>query len=114
MSVNASMTHDGVAEPLRVLWTGKSGRRYVLTSVIGEGFAFVAGHLYILAESGMVRWVGVAEDLIADQSSRARFRSALADGATVMSLPAPGDDLARMTLAWDLEGTRSHKGRSAA
>lgn len=102
------------AEGAAVLWTGRSGRRYMMTHVIGEGIALVPARLYALAEDGVIRWAGTAEDLIADQSSRARFRRSAANGAQMLSLPAPQDELGRMTLVWDLEGTRNLPGRSAA
>lgn len=115
------MTHDAAlmmpetaSEPLRVLWTGRSGRRYVLTAVALEGFALKEGQLYALAADGTISWAGISDDLIADHASRARFRAALEAGATIMTLPAPGDELARMTLVWDLEGTHQRASLSAA
>lgn len=102
------------AEGAAVLWTGRSGRRYMMTHVLGEGIALVPAQFYALAEDGVIRWAGTAEDLIADQASRARFRRSAANGAQMLSLSAPLDELARMTLIWDLEGTRNLPGRSAA
>ncbi|WP_196260654.1 hypothetical protein [Pelagibacterium limicola] len=113
MSYNAKQ-QDSTHEPLRVLWTGRSGRRYVLTAVEMDGFALREGQLYVLATEGTIRWAGVAGDLIADHASRARFRATLGEGAVIMNLPAPVDELARLTLVWDLEGTHAHPGRTAA
>lgn len=101
-------------EEQAVLWTGKSGRRYKMTRVEGAGAAMVAARLYALAEGGVIRWAGTAEDLIGDETSRARFRRASANGAQMLSLAAPKDPLAIMTLVWDLEGSRHRTGRSAA
>lgn len=103
-----------ISEPLRVLWTGRSGRRYVLTAVELDGFALHDGQLYALAYDGTIRWAGTSEDIIADHASRARFRAALGEHTTVMTLPAPADELARMTLVWDLEGTHARPNLSAA
>ena len=86
----------------------------VLTAVEAEGFALREGQLYVLCDHGTIRWAGVSEDLVIDHTSRARFRTALAAGASILTLPAPGNDLARMTLVWDLEGTHAAVGRSAA
>lgn len=97
-----------------ILWTGRSGRRYTMTRVNGDDLSLRPARLYVLAEEGVIRWAGTADDLIADQSSRARFRNAVAEGAQMLSMPAPEDDLARMTLVWDLDGTRRLAGRSAA
>ncbi len=110
----AKWAPESATEPLRVLWTGRSGRRYVLTSVELEGFALREGHLYALAAGGTIRWAGVSEDLVSDHASRTRFRAALAEGALVLTLPAPADELARMTLVWDLEGTRARPNLTAA
>lgn len=114
MTHEAAIAPEGGIEALRVLWTGRSGRRYVLTAVEAEGFALREGQLYVLCDHGTIRWAGVSEDLVIDHTSRARFRTALAAGASILTLPAPGNDLARMTLVWDLEGTHATVGRSAA
>jgi hypothetical protein len=108
------LVQDSTIEPLRTLWTGRSGRRYVLTAVDLEGFALRDGQLYALASGGTIRWAGISDDLITDHVSRTRFRTALSNGATIMSLPAPADELARMTLVWDLEGTNARPNLSAA
>jgi hypothetical protein len=114
MSHEASLKPDNVREPLRVLWTGRSGRRYVLTAVELDGFALHEGQLYALASDGTIRWAGTSEDIIADHASRARFREALDAHSSIMTITAPTDELARMTLVWDLEGTHARPNLSAA
>lgn len=114
MSYETRFAPEGGTEPLRVLWTGRSGRRYVLATVQPDGFSLRQGQLYVLSSHGTIRWAGISEDLITDHASRARFRAALHEGASILTLPAPGDDLARMTLVWDLEGTHASANRNAA
>lgn len=97
-----------------VVWTGRSGRRYLVSRVEGAQTALVPARLYLLSAAGVIRWVGTAGDLIADQFSRTRFRQLTASGAELLSMAAPEDDLGRMTLAWDLEGTSRFTGRDAA
>ena len=94
-----------------VVWAGRSGRRYTLSEAGPEALA--DGRLYVLAEQECVRWAGTARDLISDQASRALFRKWTGGGATLLSLAAPDDETALMTLIWDLEGSR-RLGRSAA
>lgn len=101
--------------PADVLWTGRSGRRYLLTPVEGTGAALVAERLYALVENNVIRWAGTAASLIEDQASRARFRLLSGNGAQMLALDAPADPLAVMTLVWDLEGSAPHRaGLSAA
>lgn len=108
--------NDSVAmfEPGSVLWTGRSGRRYTMSMADTDTSSLQPARLYVLAGESVIRWVGTAEDLIADQTSRARFRAAVSEGAQMLSLSTPVDDLARMTLIWDLEGTRRPASRNAA
>lgn len=114
VTYEAQIAPEGASEPLRVLWTGRSGRRYVLSAVDIDGFMLREGRLYVLETGGTIRWAGTSGDLIADPASRARFRAALAEDAAIMSLPAPADELARMTLVWDLEGSHARASLSAA
>ncbi|WP_127144168.1 hypothetical protein [Pelagibacterium montanilacus] len=95
------------------VWFGRSGQRYGLERVDATGATLMEGWFYVLAGDA-VGWAGTAEDLIADQASRERFRRALAEGMAMYCLPDPGDDLSRMTLVWDLEGVRCPLVRSAA
>lgn len=102
------------AEPAALLWTGRSGRRYRMTLVGETGAPMASEHLYALEDGGVIGWAGTAEDLIVDHHSRERFRRLSALGARLLSLAAPRDPLAMMTLVWDLEGSRGHAGRNAA
>lgn len=104
---------SGVCETV-VLWTGKSGRRYTMSKISVQGMALATGRVYALVEAGVIRWIGTTTDLIADQFSRDRFRQVSGNGAQMFSLPAPDDELACMTLAWDLEGTAHYDTRDAA
>ncbi|GGA35264.1 hypothetical protein [Pelagibacterium lentulum] len=97
-----------------IMWIGRSGRRYVLQRVLEEGHVLVEGALYALVNGNAIAWAGTAQNLIEDQASRARFRRAAGEGAVLFSLPAPDEELACMTLVWDLEGTRRNPGRNAA
>ncbi|HEY4199026.1 MAG TPA: hypothetical protein VGM83_00550 [Devosiaceae bacterium] len=97
-----------------VRWRGKSGRAYPLTSEKFDDFALHSGELYVVANGDMVLWVGSDADIINDQSSRARFRLAIDCADRVFSLDAPSDEVARMTLVWDLEGAEPLNGLSAA
>lgn len=97
-----------------IMWIGRSGRRYVLKPVFEQGHVLVEGALYVLVDDNVIVWVGTAQNLIEDQASRARFRRSAGEGAVLFSLPAPDEELACMTLAWDLEGTRRNPDRNAA
>lgn len=97
-----------------VLWAGRSGRQYAMTDEPRGHTALATGRLYVLAEKGVARWAGTVRDLVEDQASRARFRKASANGAALFSMPAPADELALMTLVWDIEGTRRLESRDAA
>lgn len=105
---------DTGASETAVLWTGKSGRRYTMSKISVQGMALATGRVYALVEAGVIRWVGTAADLIADHFSRDRFRQVSSNGAQMFSLPAPDDELACMTIAWDLEGTAHFNARDAA
>src|SRR5690554_4732959 len=97
-----------------VVWTGRSGRRYPLLRESEAGAALAPGRLYALEAEEAIRWAGTAEDLIADSTSRTRFRRLMAAGARLLSLVAPADPLAVMTLVWDLEGSHDGAGQHAA
>lgn len=111
-SHEATCDFEGATHP--ATWVGRSGRRYHFTRESSEGFVLIEGDLYLLAEGQAVRWVGSARDLIEEQGSRARFRDAVARGAAVYRMPAPQDDLARLTAVWDLECGEPGNGRHAA
>jgi len=85
-------------------WTGKSGRAYDLLAERFDNFALISGNLYVVASGTLVLWVGSVEDVVNDQQSRARFRLAMDCADRVFRLKAPEDEVARMTVIWDLEG----------
>jgi len=87
-----------------VNWQGKSGRAYLLSPDRFDSFALVPGNLYVVASGALVLWVGSIDDIVNDQQSRARFRLAMDCADRVFHLAAPADEVARMTLIWDLEG----------
>lgn len=92
------------AFPRGVNWKGKSGRAYALLAEKFENFALNDGNLYVVASGSLVLWVGSAHDVINDQQSRARFRLAMDCADRVFRLASPTDEVARMTVIWDLEG----------
>ena len=91
-------------------WRGRSGRFYALAPVPLASFSLAGSSLYLLAAEDRVLWVGTAADLVADSASRQRFRAALRLGEAAFSITAPADDVARMTMAWDLEAAVPVKG----
>jgi hypothetical protein len=97
-----------------VNWRGRSGRFYALTPERLDAFGLANGGLYLLALGGNVLWVGTAQDVINDAQSRSRFRLALETADRAFTVEADADDLARMTLVWDLEGAEPVSGLSAA
>jgi hypothetical protein len=116
MAQAVDMVSSGFAQTAShpVVWAGRSGRRYVMQRIAEGSPTMSATLLYVLAVDGIVRWVGMAQELIVDQASRARFRRASDDGAQMFALAAPKDEIGQMTLAWDLDGTHHLEGRSAA
>ena len=109
-----SIVETGSGEAASVLWTGRSGRRYLMERERETGVAMAPSRLYALDDNGVIGWAGTAEDLIGDHQAREKFRRLSAGGAHMLSLAAPNDPLAIMTLVWDLEGSRRALGRSAA
>lgn len=107
---------DRIAGFARVsAWRGRSGRVYALTPEAVAEFFLSPEKLYLLARGSLALWVGGADDLVADSVSRARFRLALdcADRAYRLE-GVGGDDIARMTTIWDLEGGEPELSLSAA
>jgi hypothetical protein len=100
--------------PQSVNWQGRSGRLYALSSLRLADFALSNTELCLITRGRNVLWVGSASEVIGDQSSRARFRLALDGADRAFVLPAPGDEVTRMTLIWDLEGATPVAGMSAA
>lgn len=86
-----------------VSWRGRSGAIYALALESLEDFAMGRDALYLLARGDEPLWVGTAEDLVGDVSSRTRFRKAMALSTAVFSLvPAPEAGL-RLSTIFDLE-----------
>ncbi len=92
------------------IWRGRSGTSYALLPEKLETFSLAPTALYLVARGSMVLWVGTAEDIIADQQSRARFRLALAAADRAFRVAAE----AGLATVWDLEGAEPEAGLSAA
>lgn len=98
----------------RVHWRGRSGRDYQLVGETLDRFALDEDELYLIAKGKLVLWVGSSDDLVADPTSRSRFRLALDCADRVFRVEVPGDELSRMTTIWDLEGAEPAAELSAA
>lgn len=85
-------------------WRGRSGQDYRLLAEKLDSFVVSGSDLYLIVHGDSVGWVGSEQDLIHDQQSRSRFLLAMQGATAVYRLPAPKDDVARMTVTWDLEG----------
>ncbi len=81
-------------------WQGRSGARYRLFREQLDSFVMQDADLYVVAKGSHVLWVGSADDLVSDPTSRARFRLALTCANAAFRLDAPGD---RNAAIWDLE-----------
>jgi hypothetical protein len=92
-----------VTPPARQSWRGRSGRLYAVTSLSLADFVLEPGALYLVAKGGNALWVGSAEDLIADQQSRARFRLALGCADRAFRVETGGNEEERLASTWDLE-----------
>lgn len=97
-----------------VNWRGESGRYYVLAEENLETFALEGGNLYVVVENGMPIWTGIAADLVDDHASRASFRVAMTRATAVLRLDAPGDDVERAKIQWDIAGGRMARSLSMA
>jgi hypothetical protein len=104
----------GFALARQVNWRGRSGRFYALTPERLETFVLARDGLYLLARGSLPVWVGSADDVIHDAASRARFRLALEAADRAFAVDIAGDELARATTVWDLEGAEPVTGLSAA
>lgn len=82
-------------------WQGRSGRHYGLVAETLESFSMRETDLYVIAKGNLALWVGSTDDLVADPTSRVRFRLALDCATQVLRLTAPED---RAAARWDLEG----------
>lgn len=103
MSAMAIRSFEPQASRPVAQWRGRSGRVHALTPLVLADFSLEAGRIYVLAASGTVCWVGEIGDLVADAANRTAFRNALASADAAFAIAAPEDEIARMTLAWDLE-----------
>lgn len=92
------------------VWRGRSGTSYALVPEKLDSFSLAPAALYLIARGSMVLWVGTAEDVIADQQSRARFRLALAAADRAFRVAAEPE----LATIWDLEGAEPEAGLSAA
>lgn len=107
------MTETFVSTPAPSVWQGRSGKRYDLSRVDIRA-PMQAGALYALATDGIIVWAGTAQDLLIDPVSRDRFRREQTAASLMLSMPADGDPLDIMTIAWDLEGSHPASDRHAA
>ena len=107
-------TTTGTVLPRAAAWRGRSGRSYGLMPVSLAEFSLEPGVLYLVAKGGNALWVGSAEDVIADQQSRARFRLALVTADRAFRLDSGDGAVERMTTIWDLEDAAPEQDRSAA
>lgn len=87
-----------------MIWQGVSGRNYGVVQESLAGFSLRENHLYVIAGTKAVLWVGSTAELVADPQSRSRFRSALAEADRIVRLTAPTDEGARLSTMVDLEG----------
>lgn len=101
MIERTAMLND-IARPAR--WSGRSGRSYPLESVRLDSFSLSAETLSIVTSGQHLLWIGSLNEVVHDHLSRARFRLALEAADRVFTLPAPADEVTRMSLMWDIEG----------
>ena len=97
-----------------LVWRGRSGRSYALTPLPLARFTLEPGGLFLVAKGGHALWVGSAEDVIADQASRSRFRLALGCADRAFRIETGTADDERLTTVWDLEGAGPEPGAAAA
>ena len=114
MMVAAERFEDLRAVSRATNWRGRSGRFYALAAASIDAFSLEGTKLYLLSAGDCVLWVGSAADIIADASSRGRFRSAMLDADAVFYVAGPQSDVDRMTMVWDLEGAEPVTGLTAA
>lgn len=112
MMVHAEHRFSAQARPVN--WRGRSGRFYALTPERLDRFSLNRGGLYLLARGGVPMWVGAGDDVVQDAQSRSRFRLALEAADRVFHVEEDGNEFARMTMVWDLEGAEPATGLNAA
>ena len=96
------------------LWRGRSGALHPFVAEPLDSFGLDPSVLHVIAGGPLVLWVGSATDIVADASSRARFRLAMSCADRVFAVAAPTDEVARATMIWDLEGAEPCGALSAA
>lgn len=95
-------------------WRGRSGRLYALSPEPAHNGKLVESDLYLVEGATDVLWVGSAKALVADAASRSRFRAATSGSYKLYRLANPPDEVASMTLQWDLEAAVRVRGAPAA
>jgi hypothetical protein len=85
-------------------WKGMSGETYRLEIQNLRTFILKGADIYLITLNDTVLWVGCGLDLVAEPSSRLRFRKALARADGVFRLARPEADEKRLTIMADLEG----------
>lgn len=102
-----SPTKSAPVEALKVrqapFWRGHSGRTYAIVRQDFARFALSGHTIFVLADEGRALWVGSEFDLIADGTSRTRFRTALTRCTEVFAVADPLDPEASMSIALDIE-----------
>lgn len=102
--MKSASTASAGAVSSAVNWRGQSGRYYALFHEHLENFVLKGHDLYVITQGTKAQWIGTAGDIIDDQTSRARFRTAVKNASAVLRLSASDDGVERMRTMWDLEG----------
>lgn len=97
-SINNLTTHK-VAN-----WRGRSGQFYTLSYEALDSFVLQGRDVYVLTSGSEVLWMGTADEIVTDMTSRACFRTAIKLASSVLRLDAPISDSASMQARWDIEG----------
>lgn len=95
---------DAMIADTSLSWQGVSGRRYSVVVECMDGFTLRENHLYVIAGKQAVLWVGSTAELVADPTSRTRFRHALSGAERIIRLAAPTEESERLSTIVDLEG----------
>ncbi len=104
MISNLQIKDDGVGLVRHIKWQGRSGRFYPLVQERLDDFVLLEHDLYVIAEGENLRWIGTADDLISDGSSRDKFRAAVKVASSILRFSDEKSELGRMRAAWDIEG----------
>lgn len=95
-----------------LFWQGRSGRVYQGRRESLDRFSLHENAFHLLLAGADVLWVGASAELVADPTSRRRFRQALERADSAISLADPGDDSARLSTLLDLEAGHIASGAS--